>query len=406
VTAIWLLMGLLLLAYVGSFLFGGHAIRGVGLASGVEYVVLGFLVGPEAFGLLERQTLATFDPLAHVALGWLMLVVGATYGRTQSRRVRAARLLGGTFVALLTSAMVAGAVWLALAWRARLSADDRLLVAGGVGAVSAETTRYAVRWVVERHRAAGPVSDLIDELAQVDHVVPLLGLAGLFALAPAGFAVPVPRLGLVGVTLGLGVILGALAAALLGRTFRIAETWGVLLGMSLLAVGISARLGTSTISTMFALGLTLALLSPHRRELAQLLSPTERPVMLPALLLAGAHVDFAAAPYLPFVVAAAVLARVAGKLLAGLGVLAFSRPARRSGVRLGFGLLSAGALSLAIGLAYALRFPGPVGDVVLAAAALVTLFGEFVGPASLRWALARAGEVPEDPPAKPQGAPA
>jgi hypothetical protein len=402
-------MGLLLLAYVGSFLFGGHAIRGIGLASGVEYVVLGFLVGPEVLGLLERTTLATFDPFAQVALGWLMLVVGVSYGRTQHRAVRAGRLLGGAVVALLTCAIVAAPVWLLLAWRTPLSATDRLLVAGGVGVASAETTRYAVRWVVERHSAAGPVSDLIDELSEGDHLVPLLGLAGLFALAPAGLAIPMPRAGMAGVTLAVGVVLGAMAAALLGRTFRIAETWGVLLGMSLLAVGISARLGTSTISTMFALGVTLALLSPHRRELGALLSPTERPVMLPALLLAGAHVNFAAAPYLPFVVAAAVLARVLGKLLAGLAVLAFSRPARRAGVRLGFGLLPAGALSLAVGLAYALRFPGPVGDVVLAAAAVVTLFGEFVGPASLRWALARAGEIPDEAPApaaKQQGAPA
>lgn len=401
--AIWLLMGLLLLSYLGSFLVGGRAIRGMGLPSGVEYAVLGFLVGPAALGLLERSALAIFDPFAHVALGWLMLVIGAGYGMNGERRVRVPRLLGGWLMGLSTGALVGGVTWLVLAWRAPLSPRDRLLVAGGVGAASAETTRYAVRWVVERHHAAGPVSDLIGELAETDDLISLVTVAIFFAFAPATpLTVPMPWLGWVGVTIGIGVVLGAMAALLLGRTFHIGETWGVLLGMSLLAVGLSARLGMSTITTMFALGLTLSSLSPHRIELMEILAPTERPVMLPALLLAGAHVDFGAAPYLPWVMGGAIAARVVGKMLSGLGVLAVVKAARPAGRRLGLGLLPAGALALSIGLAFALRFPGPVGDVVLATAAAITLFGEFVGPASLRAALTRAGETQEDAPPEPE----
>jgi hypothetical protein len=60
---------------------------------------------------------------------------------------------------------------------------------------------------------------------------------------------------------------------------------------------------------------------------------------------------------------------------------------------LGLGLLSSGALSMTIGLAFALRFPGAVGDAVLATAATTTLFGELVGPTALRIALRNAGEV-------------
>lgn len=403
-SAIWLLMGLLLLAYLGSFLVGSHAIRGIGLPSGVEYVVLGFLVGPKVLGLLEGSALEIFDPFAHVALGWLMFVVGATYGVSRDRKLSAGRLLGGWLVAVFTGALVGAAVWAFLAWRAPLlPPPSRLILAGGVGAVASETTRYAVRWVVERHHAAGPVSQLIGEIAECDDLVPLLAAAVLFAFAPpAELVIAVPRWGLVAVTLGIGIILGAMAAALLGRTFRIADAWGALLGMSLFAVGISARLGLSTITTMFVLGLTLSTLSPHRRELSAMLSPTEHPVMLPALLLAGAHVDFGAAPYLPFVMGIAIAARVLGKWLAGLGVITVSSAGRPAGKRLGLGLLSAGALSMSVGLAFALRFPGPIGAVVLATAAGITVFGELVGPASLRAVLTRAGETREEaPPAPP-----
>jgi hypothetical protein len=41
VNAVLLLTGLLVLAYLGSFLVGGRTVRGAGLPSGVEFVALG-----------------------------------------------------------------------------------------------------------------------------------------------------------------------------------------------------------------------------------------------------------------------------------------------------------------------------------------------------------------------------
>jgi len=54
-------------------------------------------------------------------------------------------------------------------------------------------------------------------------------------------------------------------------------------------------------------------------------------------------------------------------------------------------------LSICIGLAFALRFPGAVGDTVLAVAVLSATVGEFVGPVRLRRTLQMAGEI-EGPP--------
>ena len=402
--AIWVLMGLLGLSYIGSLLVGGRAIRGMGLPSGAEYVVLGFLLGPTGLGLLDRATLSTFEPFAHVALGWLMFVMGVTFGMTGDRRVRTTRLIGGLFISLASGVAVFAAAWFFLAWRSPLSPIDRLLAAGGIGAAGAETTRYAVRWVATRHNAQGPVSDLVNEIAESDDLIPILAVAFLFALHPPAVAFHLPTVGWMGITAGLGLFLGGMAALLLGRTFRLAETWGVLLGMSLLAVGIAERLGLSSISALFVMGVTLSAFSPHRRELRRILAPTEHAVMLPALLLAGAYTDFGIAKYLPYLIATAIGARVLAKGLLGLGILGIAPVARRAGPRLGLGLLSAGALAMSIGLAFTLRFPGPVGGLVLASAAAITLFGELVGPASLRTALTRAGETSEDPPA-PQPAP-
>ena len=124
-----------------------------------------------------------------------------------------------------------------------------------------------------------------------------------------------------------------------------------------------------------------------------MVAPTERPVLLPALLLAGARLDFRANAALPWIAGGAILARVAAKVAIGWVLAGVSRPARRGGVLVGLSLLSSGALAMSIGLAFALRFPGSVGDTVLAVAILSATIGEFVGPVRLRNALQRAGEL-------------
>lgn len=68
---------------------------------------------------------------------------------------------------------------------------------------------------------------------------------------------------------------------------------------------------------------------------------------------------------------------------------------------MGLSLMSSGALAISIGLAFALRFPGLVGDTVLVVAALSATVGEFVGPARLRNALQRAGEIEDGASATP-----
>src|SRR5262249_2310420 len=158
----------------------GRTVRGAGLPSGVEYVVLGFLLGPQALDLVGRDMLEAFEPVVQVALGWLAFAVGMDFGYAGDKRVRAGSLLLGTFGALATGGAVAAASWLAMR---RLHAPgtmvEHVLIAGGVGAACSETTRHAVRWIVERHNARGPLADRLNELAHADDLFPLLAVAVL-----------------------------------------------------------------------------------------------------------------------------------------------------------------------------------------------------------------------------------
>jgi Kef-type K+ transport system membrane component KefB len=197
------------------------------------------------------------------------------------------------------------------------------------------------------------------------------------------------------------LLLGAGAALLVRTDLPQEDTWAVLFGVSLIAIGTSARLALSTLTASFFMGVALSFLSRHHRELRAMVAPTERPVLLPALLLAGARLDFRATPALPWIALAAIGTRMAAKIIVGWVLSIGSRAARKGGPLVGLSLMSSGALAMCVGLAFALRFPGPVGDTVLVIAAIGATVGEFVGPARLRRALRAAGEIEDKPAERP-----
>ncbi len=392
---ILLLTGLLGLAYFGTMLVERRSTRGFGLPSGTEFLLLGLLIGPHFMGLITSAGLASFGGLTVVALAWLAFIIGAHYGWVRGVRVPFRSMLLGIALAALAALFAGVAAVAVAALSADLSGRELLLLGLGVGAVSAETTRHAVRWVVERYAAEGPLTRLLGEAGEADDAVPIMILAAIAALMPTdtGLALSFPGWAGLLSTVGIGAAMGATCAALFDVEPRTTQRWGIVVGTGLLSIGASMRLGLSGIATTFVMGIAAASLSRQRAALEALLTTTERAVMLPALLLAGAHVWLPErAVFLPIVLVA-VIARLLAKLIAAR---AFRRTLGRGVVAsrwLGFGLLPAGVLSVTAGFACALMIEGLVGQIILAVAATHAVLGEIIGPASLRRALRAAGEI-------------
>jgi len=387
------LLGLLVVAFVSSMLVGGRTIRGFGLPSGAEYLVLGVAVGPHGLGVLPRSMVLIFQPIFVCAASWLAFVLGLGYILVGRRRVHLGRALVGIVLAAMVGAAVGGALWLATGVLDVVQGFSRLTLAVGAGFVGCETTRHTVRWVAERHGARGPLSDWLADMARASALVPVLALGVLAAVAPHApltqFTPPLRVLA----GLGLGVVMGLVAAVLLAREFRRDESWGILLGTTLLASGVAMRLGLAALTTLFVMGLTLSLASRHRLEIKFMVQSTEKPVLLPVVLAAGACVDFDAFPNLGLIVAIALVARLAVELVRGFLLSVFLPSARAAGPRIGLGMASTGSMSLALAFVLTVRIPGPAASAVLLIAAAGVLLGELVGPAELRRALDRAGET-------------
>jgi hypothetical protein len=406
-SALWALMGLIAAAFVGSVLVARQRQSRHGLASGSEPVLVGFLIGPTALGLVTPGLLEVFTPLAQVGLGWLALILGLDYGWVGRRRIPVARRIGGTLAGLLTMAVVTAAAFALLRrlqptgpvwWRD----TTNWIEAGGIGAACAETTRHAVRWVADRVQASGPVTELLLDISDADDLGPFLLCGALFTLeAPAGLRWAAHPGVLWAGQIGLGVAIGMLTALLVSRRFRSRSLWGVLFGTSMVAIGLAVRADLAVLTVGFSMGLGLSAVSSHRQAIRAVVLSAEGPLRLPALLLAGARIDVGQVPFLAWVIPAVLGARLLAKaLVAGCAALVCP-PLRRAGAPLVPGLMACGPSSMSIGLAFALRFPGRLGETVLVSAAAATLFGELVAAPGLRAALRRAGEATADTGSQP-----
>lgn len=392
-----LLLAVLALSYVGGMLMGGRALRGYGLPSGSEWVLLGIALGPHVLGSVEVSVLRAFDPIAAMGVAWLSFVHGAGIARAVRRAGARAALLG-VALALASGGAVLVSVYLVGAHVLALDASELRTLAIGAALVSCTTTRHAVGWVVQRYGAAGPLSERIAGLSAADDAVPLLVMAVPFALTAPSNPYSVTWWELCLLTLALGALLGITSAVLLRVEASTERMMGVLLGAALLGTGIAWRLGLSALAAMLVLGMTLALLSGRREELGRLLGRAEHIVLLPALLLAGASLRWEASWAIALLLTTACAARLLVRVLVAPLLTTTIERAQRPGFLLSLGLMPTGGLTVCVGLAFTLRFPGVVGELVLATAIAQTLLGELLGPAALRLSLQRAGEIAADDP--------
>jgi hypothetical protein len=389
-----ILAGLLLLAWAGDALLRPKGRRAFGLSSGTEFLLGGILLGPLGLGAISRGTLEALTPLTVVAASWLGLLAGTHLGFADNRRVPLAHLTAGLGLGALSFGACAAAGWWLSPKLLPDIGDARLLLALGLGAAGSETARAAVVWGADRAGPKSPLLDLLADLAEADDVVPLAGLAVLFALAPQpkGTALAGEPGLVLALTPALGVCLGAIAAALTRVEARTTQRWGILLGTALLGVGLSARLKLAAPAALFVMGLALNQLADDGAALRQMLDRTTRPVLLPVVALAGASLDLRDGRAVWVLATTVPLMRLLVKLPMGVLVRGWLAKGLRASRWMGLGLMSSGAVTVCVGITVAERFEGPVGRLVLAASLASVVAGELLGPPSLRRELKLRGE--------------
>ncbi|PRP90050.1 hypothetical protein ENSA5_68530 [Enhygromyxa salina] len=406
-----ILVALIVFAFVVSRLLHRYAER-VALVSGIEYAVVGVLIGPlMPWGLIDEDTLRSLDLLISLLLGLLGFLVGL-HAREALRRFE--HFLAGSFAALIVVVVVGLTVlgmvqWLEPSYLAdptpmveipvfadgtRLyqlwAADDALWLALTLGAAAAIASSTAIEATAQRWRAEGPPVVLLHDLASAGQIIAIL----VFGAALSGDRA-IDAADSYGLSLVEWSLLVAVAGGATGLLFTLfiggtKDLYLATIGVVIFAAGIGAALGVSPLFVNLVAGLTVAATSGHSELLRGNLDRLRRPVAILLMVFAG----IAWRPvtgWLWLIPAAYLVTRVGARLLASR----FTVSTFVHGVelrRVGGGLIGQGSLAAAIALSYAQGHPEG-GSLVLSAVLVPMLITDLFAVRTLRQVLANAGAI-------------
>lgn len=372
------------------------------VTSGVEYVILGLLIGPQMpwGAALSAEALQGLHPVMSLVIGGVGLLFGlqANFRALLTRQDDAGQLALTVFIT--TGAMVGAGTWLLLQTRALggFGADEAAAGAWVLASSAAVSSSGAMALVRRRFGAQGPLTHLLDGTMRAAELLAIAAFGVVFAV----FHAPDPAHGdwtyanWLLVTLGLGVGLGLLFRLFIGDGVEDEDhIFLAVLGIIVFASGAAYALQLSPLLVNLVLGTTLSNVARCHDVVLAAMERQHRTVTLMLLVLAGALWTPIPVAGLVLVVAYLLL-RFAAKLLGG--VAAASSAEGRLPRDVGRGLLGHGDVAIAMAVSYRIVFDGPVVDLVFTCIVASVVLSELTAARQLMGLLIDSGDIRREGP--------
>lgn len=361
------------------------------ILSGAEFLVIGAVIGPSGLGVLDGRTLVQLEPFLLLALAWIGLLIGL-----QLRWPHLVRFPGAWFRVAGIQAAVAMAVTFAglgllfSVWTPMsASPDDAWRGALCLAAVAAlSSPAEAVR---HRRKNGGNVVDLLRFVPAVDPLVALIGVGALFAFwhgSSGNLGLDLGTLEWTLVSVGGGLVLGALFLLLLASVSESDERVLVVLGMAIFSGGLASVFHLSPLVVCLFEGIVLANGPARHDHLMHLFLRMERPLYVSLLVLAGASWRFQD-PW-GYALAGIFLAfKFAGKFLGTKAALAVTPLPFTLPRQWWMGLTPQDAMAIAIAVSYDVIYEDRLAQTVISAVLISTVIFSFLSQALMERALRR-----------------
>ena len=287
-----------------------------------------------------------------------------------------------------------------------------------LGALSSATAPAATVDVLWEYHSKGPLTSTILAIVALDDGLALFLYGFAFAFANAlvtggGLSAKIMLLQPLTEIFG-SLLLGILIALILDRVLSWIKTRDDQLVINvaaiLLASGIAKNFDLSLILTNMAVGLTLTNLHPDRNESNfEIVKEFVPPIYIIFFLFVGARLQLGLLPSMGILGILYVTGRTIGKWAGSfLGAVLSGAPAS---VRkyLGFALFSQAGVAIGLALDIYQHFGQfgsagrQLGHTVINVIAATTLLVQIIGPLSVKFAIFKAGEVPEQTQNKGKG---
>ncbi len=361
--------------------------------TGIEFILLGYLLGSGGIGLLDASVLAGLEPAIGLGLAWIGLVFGLQFNWKNLRRLPPTIFLQSMGQAAIVLAVVFIAI-LALQGKVpgvpgRLTIPS-IIVMASAASLSSPTL---IPLLMEYAGAHGRTTRLLEQISSMDAVPGVLMLGVATALWRA--AGPVSLLeGILFFLLSIvvGVLLACVFKVLASERLSDGELLLLTLAMVVFSGGIALYLTLSPIFVNFVLGVVLANIHWSNFRIFKVLAIPEKPIYFMFLILSGAILDLD--HLVVFQVALILLlVRLAAKVLANHVLVRTLYPRRKVPWSLGLGIIPQGGIAIAIAIDFHRSFGAGYAGLIASMIIVAIVANDLIGPPLARSVLKTAGDI-------------
>lgn len=263
------------------------------VVAGLEYIVLGILLGPAVPQLRALDDLSTMLPVIALAAGWVGLLRGMqlrfrALKQTSTGTIRLA--LGDDIVAGFMVA-IPGYFFLSSGILGEISTADAWLAAGILGCCAATGSTDPMDVIETRYEVDGPLLPLLRRSARLGDAAAFVAfglLVCIFHDDGESASIHLSWFEWSGVSILIGLVLGVLFRFFLGSAESRNGRFLALVGIITFASGAAYFVDLSALFINLILGVMLANFTPTSSQIRSTLDRTARPMALVLLLFAGA----------------------------------------------------------------------------------------------------------------------
>ncbi len=395
-----LTMGLMI--FIG--LFFGKLTQRIKLPSIIGFMVVGVLLGPSVFNLIDETLITELDFITEVALAFVAVSIGLEL------RMRTLRQQGrALMVIIITETLVAFAlVTVAVTF---LTGNLALgLLFGGLAPASAPAGTVAI---IQEYKARGSLTKALYSVVGFDDGLGIIifGFAAAISrsiLVQQSGGDPLSFMQLIAAPLlevVLSILVGALIAVIFGMIARRMnnkqDIFILLFATVLITIGLSVPLHLSLILTNMVIGFVVVNTQPGTviRKFEGELQNIMPLLFVMFFVLAGANLHLSALPSLGALGVVYILSRSVG-LTGGAalgGTIGKAEPKLRK--YLGLGILSQAGVAIGLALIVKHEFAAlgevgiEIGNTIITTVTATSIFFELMGPILAKIGLQKAGEI-------------
>ncbi len=402
--------GVLVLLGVGVFggILTAIVFKRIKIPQVLGYMAAGIILGSSGFHIIKPADIVKLAPVNLFCLAVIGFLVGGEIKfetmKKYGKQFTAILLGEGLLSFILVTSAITGIIYM-------ISGSIAISFATGVvfGAIASATDPASTIAVLWEYRSAGILTTTLTAIVALDDALAMTlyglgsGVAELLGQGHANIGIQLLHVGieLFG-SIALGIVVGLIISSILKHSSSLDATTASTIGLLMVATGMADFYSMDVILVSMAAGITVANRDSNRYEnLSGRFKAFSTIIYVLFFVLVGARLSLQAMPlWLWGIIGAYVVARSFGKIFGtwiGGRISGANKIVSRYG---GMGLLAQGGVAVGLSIMAAQKLEGievaaglPLGDVIIFGITTTTFIVQIIGPAMVKMAAKKAGEL-------------